>query len=95
MLWHILILLNKEDNITSDWEIITNMSEFSKILDPGSIVSAQLTRDAPNIFLEVDWNLYWEVAWNKLETSEISMKNLKKIPKVYTHTHTHIYHAYK
>ena len=77
MLWHVLILLNKEENITSDWEIITNMSEFSKILDPGSIVLAQLTRDAPNIFLEVDWNLYWEVAWNKLETSEISIKNLK------------------
>ena len=79
MLWHILILLNKEENITSDWEIITNTSEFSKILDPGSIVLAQLTRDAPNIFLEVDQNLYWEVAWNKLETSEISMKNLKNL----------------
>ena len=79
MLWHVLILLNKEENITSDWEIITNMSEFSKILDPGSIVLAQLTRDAPNIFLEVDWNLYWEVAWNKLETSEISIKNLKNL----------------
>ena len=79
MLWHVLILLNKEENITSDWEIITNLSEFSKILDPGSIVLAQLTRDAPNIFLEVDWNLYWEVAWNKLETSEISIKNLKNL----------------
>ena len=79
MLWYILILLNKEESITSDWEIITNMSEFSKIMDPGSIVLAQLTRDAPNIFLEVDQNLYWEVAWNKLETSEISMKNLKNL----------------
>jgi len=79
MLWYILILLNKEESITSDWEITTNMSEFNKIMDPGSIVLAQLTRDAPNIFLEVDQNLYWEVAWNKLETSEISMKNLKNL----------------
>lgn len=47
-------LLNKEENITSNWEIITNTSKFSKILDPGSIVLAQLTRDAPNILGGVD-----------------------------------------
>ena len=45
--------IKQEENIASDWEIFTNMSEFNKSLGPGSTVLVQLTGDAPNIFLGV------------------------------------------
>lgn len=56
MVWCILALLNKGEEYIPDWETLKNMSEYNKILDSWWIMLAQLTGDAPNIFLEVGWN---------------------------------------